>query len=314
MSPQELLATFADRGIVLEEQPHVFDSILPPDRRRFCSQPGGLPSGDALGPDGARRSIVELERGDLALELGQVLLSARDVLVDIAPRLGCVCAGASALGAESTALDARTRLTALEPPRAPQPVVEFRPDVELELAIAAPVEPRGHAEIATSLPVTRRADMRSAEPHPARVALPPDAVVPGARRRSPSRGIRALSTLAPAAREAGARPLPRAYVAHRRSSPRGLHAITESIVESAPAVSEPVTSAEPAPAPATEPPSISATEPSAASAEPSSKPAAQAPQPAPATREGEPARLALLVAILVLVSAVIGVVIGRLTR
>src|SRR5436305_6674271 len=53
LTPDELLAIFADRAIVLDEQPQVFDSVIPPDRRRFCSQPGGLPTPETLRSAGA---------------------------------------------------------------------------------------------------------------------------------------------------------------------------------------------------------------------------------------------------------------------
>ena len=48
MRPDALLALLADRDIVVEDQPRVFESILPPDRRRFRSQPGGVPTADSL--------------------------------------------------------------------------------------------------------------------------------------------------------------------------------------------------------------------------------------------------------------------------
>src|SRR5205823_13305156 len=35
LTPDELLAIFADRQIVLDDQPDFFDSVLPPDRRRY---------------------------------------------------------------------------------------------------------------------------------------------------------------------------------------------------------------------------------------------------------------------------------------
>ena len=43
LSPTELLAAFDARGIVLGDQPTVFDGVLPPDRRRHFSLPGGVP-------------------------------------------------------------------------------------------------------------------------------------------------------------------------------------------------------------------------------------------------------------------------------
>src|SRR5437868_8967820 len=64
LTPEELLAIFADHHIAIEEQPDVFDSVIPPDRRRFRSQPGGLPTSEMLwsndAKDGGVRSLIEL--------------------------------------------------------------------------------------------------------------------------------------------------------------------------------------------------------------------------------------------------------------
>ena len=46
MSPETLIGMLAEREIVLDEQPRVFESIIPPDRRRYFSQPGGVPSAE----------------------------------------------------------------------------------------------------------------------------------------------------------------------------------------------------------------------------------------------------------------------------
>src|SRR4029079_18824715 len=40
LTPDAFLADLADHGIALAEQPLVFDSIVPPARRRWCSLPG----------------------------------------------------------------------------------------------------------------------------------------------------------------------------------------------------------------------------------------------------------------------------------
>src|SRR5436190_26265 len=58
LTPEELLAIFADRQISLEAQPDVFDSVIPPDRRRYRSQPGGLPTADMLWSDGANGGVA----------------------------------------------------------------------------------------------------------------------------------------------------------------------------------------------------------------------------------------------------------------
>src|SRR5690242_6739167 len=82
LTPEELLAIFSEQAIALDQQPDVFDSVIPPDRRRYRSQPGGLPtlemlwSGDAKGASGAR-SLVELFGDELPVELAQHLLAGK---------------------------------------------------------------------------------------------------------------------------------------------------------------------------------------------------------------------------------------------
>ncbi len=114
MTPEALIAMLAERNIHLEDQPRVFESIIPPDRRRFYSQPGGLPSAETLWNEFGSRSIVELEGEDLASELAQQLLTGKNILIDVSARLGCFCSGA-VVGAEPK--DARANVVALEPPR-----------------------------------------------------------------------------------------------------------------------------------------------------------------------------------------------------
>lgn len=124
LSPAELFATFAARGIVLETQPRVFDSILPPDRRRYYSLPGGVPSPERLAELSPPRALEELDDGDVTMEMAQHMLSRRDVLIDLAPRAGCACAGALM---SSPTHGARAALVALDPPRAGTPVFEHTP-------------------------------------------------------------------------------------------------------------------------------------------------------------------------------------------
>jgi hypothetical protein len=116
MTPAALIELLAERDIMLDEQPRVFDSVLPYDRRRFLSQPGGIPSADALRRDSASRSLVEIDGTDLVGEIAQHLLGRKSVLIDAAPALGCVCSGAVE---GLPARDARHRAVALEPPQSP---------------------------------------------------------------------------------------------------------------------------------------------------------------------------------------------------
>ena len=204
LTPEELLAQLAEQGIEAANQPRVFDSIVPADRRRFYSQPGGLPSTDQLWSAGGERTLAELGSGDVASELVEVLLSGRDVLVDAAPRMGCYCSGASE-GADVA--DVRSRVVALEPPRAASPVVRPPNGITLEAPIG---QPRSRAE--TELPLGPSSDV--ADALPLAQPIPP-------RRRSPSHGIpRPVLGASPITRDPDGRQLPRTYVARRRSTPR----------------------------------------------------------------------------------------------
>jgi hypothetical protein len=231
LTPEELLAIFADRQIVPAAQSDVFDSILPPDRRRFRSQPGGLPTAEMLwstsANGGAGRSLVELYGDELPVELAQHLLAGVPVLIDVAPKLGCVCSGATS---DIDPAHARTRVTELEPPRAPSPVLDER--VQIEAILPLPASPRSAIDV-VSPPVG------TVGSHGTDTDLPngsdddwdvePETEAGGStghvstigRRHSPSRGVtRPVSGNLPTARDADGRQLPRTYVARRRSPSR----------------------------------------------------------------------------------------------
>ncbi len=143
--PEEFYASLAGRGIVVAEEPLVFNSFFAPDRRRCHSLPGGLPI-DSLLQDGVvqaaddgsdedddalpfiPRSVVEIREVEYAAELAQYLITGAPVLLDLGPRLGCACSGAVS---GVTASQARDAVIALEPPRSPTPVVE--PDVSADV-------------------------------------------------------------------------------------------------------------------------------------------------------------------------------------
>lgn len=236
LTPDELLAIFRDHHIVVEEQPQVFDAVLPPDRRRYRSQPGGLPTPEMLWSNesaGVERSVVEIYGDELPVELAQHLLSGKPVLIDVAPKLGCVCSGAAA---DANPVDARARVTALEPPRATSPVVDET--IATDATLALPASPRSAIDVVSP-------------PAPAASSLPPQSVPPneparfgaddvtlggrsapadmstvtppsGSRRYSPTRGIpRPVSGVVPTARDVDGRQLPRTYVARRRFPIRG---------------------------------------------------------------------------------------------
>ncbi len=166
--PEEFFAGLAARGIVPAREPLVFNSILAPDRRRCHSLPGGLPidailqastpAADAPGHDTAPippalipRATVEIREIEYAAELAQYLIMSAPVLLDIAPRLGCVCSGAIAGVPVS---QARAAVIALEPPRSPTPIVEQDIAVDVELEPPAE-EPRPGMELADEPPRAR---------------------------------------------------------------------------------------------------------------------------------------------------------------
>jgi hypothetical protein len=241
LTPEELLANFSDRQIILDEQPRVYDSVIPPDRRRYRSQPGGLPTPEMLwsaaadGTTHARR-LVELHGDDLPVELAQHLLGGKPVLIDCAPRLGCVCSGATA-GIDPA--EARERVIALEPPRAPSPVIDEQ--LIIDAALPLPASPRSAIDVVAPAapPATgaspsdgtsmseehprgpRHEEIRTHSPLGSSSDVGSGGLGPKSRRLSPSRGIaRPAAGSLPTARDPGGRQLPRTYVAHRRSPSR----------------------------------------------------------------------------------------------
>ncbi len=148
--PDEFFAALAARGILPAQEPLVFNSILAPDRRRCHSLPGGLPidrilqnaepaatasaaANASIPPALIPRAVVEVREIEYAAELAQYLIMAAPVLLDLAPRLGCVCSGAIAGVPVS---QARAAVIALEPPRSPTPVVEQDVPVSVELDVS----------------------------------------------------------------------------------------------------------------------------------------------------------------------------------
>ena len=144
--PEEFYASLKTRGIMVAQEPLVFNSTFAPDRRRCHSLPGGLPIDSLLQDhelttqaDGndteadapepfISRSVVEILDVEYAAELAQYLIVGAPVLIDLGPRLGCACSGAVS---GVTASQARDAVVAIEPPRSPTPVVE--PDVSADV-------------------------------------------------------------------------------------------------------------------------------------------------------------------------------------
>src|SRR5688572_20220439 len=111
----EFLTWLSERGIVPADEPKVFDSILPPDRRRYFSVPGGVPAAEHLWRGRHARALIELDSDHVLMDLAQQLLSHECALIDVAPALGCACSGVTT---GVTPRRARAAAIATEPPRA----------------------------------------------------------------------------------------------------------------------------------------------------------------------------------------------------
>ncbi|HEX2781484.1 MAG TPA: [Fe-Fe] hydrogenase large subunit C-terminal domain-containing protein [Gemmatimonadaceae bacterium] len=287
LTPDEFLTQLAERGIRLADQPEMFESVIPPDRRRHFSLPGGLPSPDELWRSVQMRVEI-LEEHELATTIADRVLARAEVLVDVAPVLGCVCSGVMP---DVPADAAREAVAALEPPRSPFPVLEDPGALSLELPI--PVAARNVSDAIADAPrrVTiggsaaggaGRADVASREPRDAPLGMPavstyadlpprrPRLTPPGAvavpqvppptpaaaptapRRRSPPGTVRLVSGTLPLASDQEGRVLPRAYVARRRSPRGGVPVVTDetlgSAAQPAPPVERQAPVEEPAPA------------------------------------------------------------------
>ena len=133
LSPHELLANLAKRGILAATQRPDLGVHAAHDRRRFYSIPGGVPSPQWLAAQWPKRTLVDVHAGDALASLANQTASRGNTLIDFAPHLGCACAGA--VGG-SNAQDARKAVVALEPPRALSEIVDAAVRVEVSLAPA----------------------------------------------------------------------------------------------------------------------------------------------------------------------------------
>ncbi|HEX5439151.1 MAG TPA: hypothetical protein VFW98_18505 [Gemmatimonadaceae bacterium] len=200
-SPAEFLSELADRGIAVAEQPLLFESVLPPDRRRFYSLPGGAPAPTWLAAHGRGRALAELTAEDYRAQLAEQLLSGEPAVVDLAPRLHCPCSGAADLPVG----EARAAVMVSEPPRAPGEVIDARVQIDLDRPLP-PRSTRSHEECDQST---------------SRVLAPSGATAGPAmahrhRRRRPARARRPAAQV-PQVRRADGRIVPRAYLAQRRA-------------------------------------------------------------------------------------------------
>lgn len=226
LTPEALFARLADRGIATLEQPTEFDAVLSPDRRRFFSDPGGVPSVAALRRLPRAIERRDLEADDLGVEIGQALLSSFRSLIDVAPAVGCACSGAT----DSVRADiARARVRELEPPRSFAPVVDHSIPLALATDPAAALAAASAPNLAGPPPAPPALPASESLPLPEGQESAPKggAVVPEPRRKTPQGLPRPALATMPHARTNG-RQLPRAYIARRRSSPRSVRQVPES--------------------------------------------------------------------------------------
>src|SRR5687768_5536332 len=169
LTPMQFFGVLTQLDIDLHAQPEVFDSVLPPDRRRHRSVPGGAPTSEMLANEGHTHALEEIIDNDWKTELAQRLLFRDRALYDVAPSLGCHCAGARP-GVSPAA--ARPSVVALEPPRASTDVID--PHVAVDVDRTLPIiAPRGR-DVA---PVATIEQPPPDEP-PAEAAPPPVAAAP----------------------------------------------------------------------------------------------------------------------------------------
>lgn len=232
VAPREFLDRLVELGISLEELPTTFDDVLPPDRRRHLSLPGGLPTDQALAERALPYRLVEITGADYAAELAELLMGSEPLLLDLAPQLGCACSGAVAGMAPS---NARAVVMALEPPRSPQPVIDRSVRVDVRAPLPAtpprpatptasgppssvPADRERHAAPATASGI-RRATPASDFIAPRRPTATGDWAMASAGRRTPTGVARQRAGAFPLALSDDGLLLPRAYVARRHSSP-----------------------------------------------------------------------------------------------
>jgi hypothetical protein len=239
LTSMQFLGVLTQLDINLQELPDVFESVIPPDRRRHRSIPGGTPTLEILASEGGGRTLEEIIDDDWKTELAQRLLLRERALFDVAPSLGCHCAGARP-GVSPAA--ARPSVVALEPPRASSDVVDLNVavDVDRTLPVIVPRlrEVPAIPVVAASPPDERRREIAAAPlatpPTPAELpSSPPPSAAPGlpdpipvaeeeARPRKAAAPVvaRAAQTV-PLARTEGGQVLPRAYAARRRTPAEG---------------------------------------------------------------------------------------------
>jgi hypothetical protein len=130
LDPQDLRELLRSRRINPEEEPDFFEDVLPPDRRRFASLPGGCPTAEHLWHRCNERVPFDIEGRDIRLDLAQALLAPQPLLVDPGPALGCSCCGVTP---NTPGRLARLAVSSLEPPRSTGSVIEPAAGIKLQI-------------------------------------------------------------------------------------------------------------------------------------------------------------------------------------
>jgi len=267
LTPIQFFGVLAQLGIDLQQQPEIFESVLPPDRRRYRSIPGGAPTAETLAREGGGRALEEITDAEWKTELAQRLLSSQRTLFDVAPSLGCHCAGARPGVAPAAA---RPSVVALEPPRASSEVVDQSVAIDLDRTLplvvvraappAAPPPPPHESPAPVTHPravetVPDTADVLATPLATVAVPVPDESTAmedhreqEAARHKAAAPVVARAAQTVPLARTEGGQVVPRAYAARRRTPSEGAAAIAPTRVKDAPLLESPEPTALPSPA------------------------------------------------------------------
>jgi hypothetical protein len=111
ISAQDLLAALNKRGIDPLSQLTVFEDIVPADRRRHVSSPGGVPEQHKLWESTSFR-VVNPDSANITVSLAQLLLTEDRLLVDCASELGCICRATKDAGTDTMLVRSPTPIVA----------------------------------------------------------------------------------------------------------------------------------------------------------------------------------------------------------
>src|SRR5512134_3836887 len=73
IAPADFLAHLEKRSIAILEQPLVYESVIPPDRRRYASLPGGMPARDGVSQRGFQFAVLR-DGDEISAEIAQHII------------------------------------------------------------------------------------------------------------------------------------------------------------------------------------------------------------------------------------------------